>query len=285
MSTFVILIMLSWCRVELEKIVGHPISVAYVQKAASQARRLYLSQPVDHGVAISSKEQVNGLNDDVEFGADIMFHAPSRFLIDVPLEDVDLVGEEASASQSSASFHYGWYEDGNTKYNQMADDKSYNLSWLRDLCEVLVRDNSSALSRDELAMTICRVLDSDKPGEEVLKFSNLFLNFIGVAYKIVQLIEVVSSFFSFLFFCSLKIAADLLDLVGDSAFETVQDIIMVNILTNSQVSLNAFWSFNHLAVWWIALLVDAFCSLPTLLYFYIGTRICSCMMLMMGFLL
>ncbi|GLT55585.1 hypothetical protein SLA2020_286950, partial [Shorea laevis] len=50
-----------------------------------------------------------------------------------------------------------------------------------------VRGSTSQLSRDELAMAICRVLDSDKPGEEI--------------------------------------AGDLLDLVGDSAFETVQDVM------------------------------------------------------------
>lgn len=185
----------SWCRAELEKIVGHAISLAHVQKVASQVQRLYLSQPVDHGVPTIS-DQVNGVDSDVEFGADITFHTPSRFLIDVPLEDVDLVWEEASASQSSASFHYGRYEDGDLKYNQMADGRSYNLSWLRVLCDVLVSDGSSALSQDELAMTICRVLDSDKPGEQVLDFSNYFSYFIGVAFRTVQLIEVLSCFFS-----------------------------------------------------------------------------------------
>ncbi|OWM65237.1 hypothetical protein CDL15_Pgr008827 [Punica granatum] len=175
-------------KVELEKIVGHAVSVAHVQKVASHAQRLSVLQPGDHGIAINSKEQVNGYSSDVEFGADLAFHAPSRFLIDVALEDVDLLGIEASASQSLASFHHGWYEDGDSKYNQLADGRSYDLSWLRDVCDVLARDSSSALSGDELAMTICRVLDSDKPGEEI--------------------------------------AADLLDLVGDSAFETVQDIIM-----------------------------------------------------------
>ncbi|KAK4804036.1 hypothetical protein SAY86_003853 [Trapa natans] len=174
-------------KAELEKLAGRAISLAQVQKIVSQVQRLYLSQPVDHVVAMIS-DHVNGIDDDVEFGIDITFHAPSRFLIDVPLEDVDLVGEEPSTSQLSASFPYGWYEDGDSKYNQIVDDRTYNLSWLRDLCGVLVRDGSSALSQDELAMTICRVLDSDKPGEEI--------------------------------------AADLLDLVGDSAFENVQDIIM-----------------------------------------------------------
>lgn len=46
----------------------------------------------------------------------------------------------------------------------------------------------------------------------------------------------------------MKIAADLLDLVGDSAFETVQDIIMVNIFIYCQVFLRAFWSFNSLGI-------------------------------------
>ncbi|KAK1394467.1 hypothetical protein POM88_013523 [Heracleum sosnowskyi] len=54
----------------------------------------------------------------------------------------------------------------------------FNSTWM---------GSSSQLRRDELAMAICRVLDSEKPGDEI--------------------------------------AGDLLDLVGDSAFETVQDLL------------------------------------------------------------
>lgn len=46
-----------------------------------------------------------------------------------------------------------------------------------------------------------------------------------------ELLMILPSFSFFLFFfpflSSLKIAGDLLDLVGDSAFETVQDLIAV----------------------------------------------------------
>ncbi|KAL2639649.1 hypothetical protein AAZV13_06G182700 [Glycine max] len=66
--------------------------------------------------------------------------------------------------------------------------EKFNLTWLRDACDKIVKNCNSQLSQDELAMAICRVLYSEKPGEEI--------------------------------------AGDLLDLVGDSAFETVQIFLL-----------------------------------------------------------
>ncbi|OAY65889.1 hypothetical protein ACMD2_26336, partial [Ananas comosus] len=62
-----------------------------------------------------------------------------------------------------------------------------NLRWLKDACDMIVKGGGSLLSGDELAMALSRVLLSNKAGDEI--------------------------------------AADLLDLVGDGAFETVQDLL------------------------------------------------------------
>ncbi|GKC89958.1 hypothetical protein Tco_1150607 [Tanacetum coccineum] len=64
---------------------------------------------------------------------------------------------------------------------------TFDLEWLGNECSRIVNSSASQLPQDELAMAICRVLDSDKAGDEI--------------------------------------AGDLLDLVGDGAFETVQDLL------------------------------------------------------------
>ncbi|KAH1074615.1 hypothetical protein J1N35_026943 [Gossypium stocksii] len=172
--------------VELQKVIGHGVSHANVRKVSSLAQKLSQSQPRDSGAILGSEKHVNGSGDDSEFGADLVFKAPARFLVDVSLEDVELLGEESIAP--SSSFIEGWHDkNGPINYHGNTDSRNFNLSWLRDSCELIVRGSTSQLSRDDLAMAICRVLDSDKPGEEI--------------------------------------AGDLLDLVGDSAFETVQDLL------------------------------------------------------------
>ncbi|XP_030474192.1 DExH-box ATP-dependent RNA helicase DExH14 [Syzygium oleosum] len=168
---------------EVQKLVGQAVSETCLQKVASQAQRLSGLQPRDHRVMA----ETNGDIDDIEFGADLAFHPPSRFLVDMSVENGELLDEETSTSFSSV--HAIWQDEVDYKHSHKAGGgRNYDLSWLRDACDGIVKGNSSSLSRDELAMAICRVLDSDKPGEEI--------------------------------------AGDLLDLVGDTAFETVQDVIM-----------------------------------------------------------
>lgn len=170
---------------KMQTLIGHAVSDASVYKVASRAQTLSKLQPSEHNVTLFSESLENGSSDDFEFGSDLVFRAPARFLVDGSFEDGALMGDESIAS---SSFHDGW-DDGSDSmdYNSAADGRNFNLSWLRDACDRIVRQSISQLSRDDLAMAICRVLDSDKPGEEI--------------------------------------AGDLLDLVGDSAFETVQDLI------------------------------------------------------------
>ncbi|TXG51591.1 hypothetical protein EZV62_024115 [Acer yangbiense] len=175
-------------KTELQNLIGHAVSDANLRKVASLAQRLSHLQPIDHNAAFFSNSHVNGSSDDREFGADLVFQAPARFLVDGSLEDGELIDDESTAP--SSSFHEGWYNHiDSTNYHSVVDGRKFNLSWLRDACDRIVRESISQLSRDDLAIAICRVLDSEKPGEEI--------------------------------------AGDLLDLIGDSAFETVQDLILV----------------------------------------------------------
>lgn len=172
---------------KLQKLIGHAVSDARLQKVAALSQRLYGLQPRNSGAALIVESHVNGTGDDLEFGADLAFQAPARFLVDTSLEDGELLGEESAAPLSM--FHDGWYDHGDPGQNHSTTDGgNFDLSWLRDACDQIVGESTSQLSQDDLPMAICRVLDSDKPGEEI--------------------------------------AGDLLDLVGDSAFEIVQDLIL-----------------------------------------------------------
>lgn len=172
---------------KLQKLIGHAVSDARLQKVAALSQRLYGLQPRNSGAALIVESHVIGSGDDLEFGADLAFQAPARFLVDTSLEDGEMLGEESAAPLSM--FHDGWYDHGDPGQNHSTTDGgNFDLSWLRDACDQIVGESTSQLSQDDLPMAICRVLDSDKPGEEI--------------------------------------AGDLLDLVGDGAFEIVQDLLL-----------------------------------------------------------
>ncbi|XP_058180771.1 DExH-box ATP-dependent RNA helicase DExH14 [Rhododendron vialii] len=174
-------------KLELQKLLDHAISDVSLQKVASLAHRLSLLQSNnDSRDGFVPGNQVNGSADDVEFGANLVFRPPARFVVDVSLEDGELWGEE-SALPFSLLQEGGYDCSDTTKYDSTADGKHFDLRWLRNECDKIVKGSTSQLPQDELAMAICRVLDSEKHGDEI--------------------------------------AGDLLDLVGESAFETVQDLI------------------------------------------------------------
>ncbi|KAI3463912.1 hypothetical protein Pfo_020575 [Paulownia fortunei] len=172
-------------KFELQKLVGHTVAEANTLKVASLAERLSGLQNIEHGTGYLP-ELVREGSEDLEFGADLVFQPPARFLVDTSLEDAEILMEETSTSSSN---HEGWSDYGRSaNFHPSAGEGNFDLEWLRDACDKIVRSSTSQLPRDELAMTICRILDSEKPGDEI--------------------------------------AGDLLDLVGDSSFETVQDLIM-----------------------------------------------------------
>lgn len=153
------------CRVELDKLLGRVVSDASLHKVSLLAQKLLSLQPNRQEAASHSESQINGTDDEMEFGADLVFRPPARFLVDVSLEDEDLIEE----STAHSAIPQGWYEnDNHTNYHPECVGGNFDLNWLRDACAVIVKGSSSQLPQDELAMAICRVLDSEKPGDVVL---------------------------------------------------------------------------------------------------------------------
>lgn len=153
------------CRAELDKLLGRVVPDASLHKVSLLAQRLLSLQPNTSDAVSLLENQINGTGDDMEFGADLVFKPPSRFLVDVSLEYEDLLEE----STSNSSIPQGWYEnDNNANYHPESVGGNFDLNWLRDACDLIVKGSNSQLPRDELAMAICRVLDSEKPGDEVL---------------------------------------------------------------------------------------------------------------------
>lgn len=182
------------------------------------AQRLCSLQPRNN--AATSNLDKNLVDDGVEFGFDLDFRHPSRFLLDIPLEDEEILGPEDLTPSTSVYSDWPAADAAGNRFSNVGI--KYDLKWLRESCDMIVRGSGSQLSRDELAMTICRVLESDKPGEEVNLEFNSFVIPLCHLFKL-QLVANSSDHNFFL----LQIAGDLLDLVGDSAFETVQELILV----------------------------------------------------------
>ena len=153
----------------MQKVLDHAVSDASLQKVASLAQRLSLLQSNDSSDLFISGTEINGSGDDLEFGANLVFRPPSRFRVDVSLEDEELLGEESTSPFSL--LQEGGYDCSEvTNYNSAADGKHFDLRWLRNACDIIVKGSSLQLPQDELAMAICRVLDSEKPGDEVMFF-------------------------------------------------------------------------------------------------------------------
>lgn len=171
-------ILLSKYRLDLQKLVGYAVSDSLLSRVASLAQRLYELQNYHPGnETVSLQEMSNGTTDEVEFGSDLVFRPPARFLIDVSLEDSDFLVEQDDAPSSS---HESQYDHGSSNFRESVSGVNFDLSWLRDACDKIVRGNTSQLPRDELAMAICRVLDSEKPGDEVTISHSHFI--ISAAY-------------------------------------------------------------------------------------------------------
>lgn len=148
----------------MQKLVGHTVLEANALRVASLVERLSGLQNNENGSAYLP-ELVSEDSEDLEFGADLVFHPPARFLVDISLEDAEILVEEASTSSSN---HEGWPDYGSSaNFHPSVSEGNFDLEWLRDACDRIVRSSTSQLPRDELAMTICRILDSEKPGDEV----------------------------------------------------------------------------------------------------------------------
>lgn len=159
------------CRSELQKLLGYAVSDGNLQKVVQLARRLCGFQPRNN--AASQKLDENLTDTDVEFGSNLNFRPPSRFLVDISLEDEENLYPEDLAP--STSLYSNWPAAADAADKHVSNNRiRYDLKWLRESCDLIVQGSGSQLTRDELAMTICRVLDSDKPGEEVfLEFESV----------------------------------------------------------------------------------------------------------------
>lgn len=162
------------CRLELQKLIGHAIADAKLRQVASLAQRLSKLQPSIKNSAFSLERNLDA-DEGLEFGDDLAFQAPARFLVDVSLDDGDMIDFKNTVS---SAFHKEQYGHTDPTDHFVIDGEKFNLTWLRDACDKIVRNCNSQLSRDELAMAICRVLNSEKPGEEVLLDVNLPYSYI-----------------------------------------------------------------------------------------------------------
>ena len=150
----------------MQKLVGHTVLDANILKVASLVERLSSLQNKEHGFDYLPELTSEG-SEDVEFGADLAFQPPARFLVDISIENGEDFFEETGTSSSN---HDGWSNSlGSANSHTAVSAGSYDLEWLRDACDRIVSASTSQLPRDELAMTICRILDSEKPGDEVYK--------------------------------------------------------------------------------------------------------------------
>lgn len=161
-------------RFEIQKLIGHTVADAKLRQVASLAQRLLNLQPSNNNSATSCERSLDA-DENLEFGADLVFQAPSRFLVDVSLDDGDMMDFESTVP---VEFHKEQYGHTGPTDHPVVHGEKFNLTWLRDACDKIVRNCNSQLSRDELAMAICRVLYSEKPGEEVLLVSIFFSMYI-----------------------------------------------------------------------------------------------------------
>lgn len=163
-------------RFELQKLIGHTVPESNTLKVASLVERLSGLQSKEHGTGYLPElvdENFNGL----EFGAELVFQPPARFLVDISLEDSETLVEENSTSSSN---HEGWSGyDGSTYFHPSNSEVNFDLEWLQNACDKVVRASNSQLPRDELAMAICRILDSEKPGDEV--HSDIYSAFVLIS--------------------------------------------------------------------------------------------------------
>lgn len=159
--------LLNFGRGELQRLFGYSVSETSLQKVASLAQRLFSLQSSDHEAGVTVQMSSNGCIDDLsEFGININFQAPERFLVDISSENGVSIFD--GSYLTSVSIHEEGYDESEATNHHSVIDKNVNLRWLKDACDMIVKKGGSQLSGDELAMALCRVLESDKAGDEVL---------------------------------------------------------------------------------------------------------------------
>lgn len=158
------------CRGELLKVYSYRVSDVGLRKAAVLAQKLHTLQHSDGMPVIPDVKSSDFFDDSHEFGADLAFHAPSRFVV-----DISVVNGLPSCDECYMP-HAPLYANGEDKKaytfaNYSTRERSkVNLRWLKNVCESIVKQGGSLLSGDELAVALCRVIESEKTGDEVKPF-------------------------------------------------------------------------------------------------------------------
>lgn len=144
-------------RSEMQRLVGYHNSDDSIQKVASLAHKLSTLQSMENEAQATTVDTEGSQDSSFEFGSDLNFNTPSRFLVDVPIEEDD------------DKFQMGLYDDRPMFQNYYSTDKkgSVNLGWLKEACDRIAGGGGSQLSGDDLAMALSRVLILNKQGDEV----------------------------------------------------------------------------------------------------------------------
>lgn len=151
----------------MQQLIGYNIEDAILQKMDSLAQRLYALQHTPNNALVAQEIGADGCGDStIEFGSDLSFQVPSRFVLDVPLEDVTPLSSDFLPTSTFDDNHYSHTHFAT--HNSTTDQRTGSLKWLKDACDMIVQhDGASQISGDELAMALCRVLLSNKAGDEV----------------------------------------------------------------------------------------------------------------------
>ncbi|KAK1273205.1 hypothetical protein QJS04_geneDACA008017 [Acorus gramineus] len=149
-------------KCDLQRLLGYSFSDSNLKKAASLAQRLFSLQSNSHEASITQSEQVERWGDTAcEFGNDLPFQDPARFLVDISLEN-GFLDETPVPSISLYDEHRNHFESTDR------DKQLINLRWLKNSCDMIVKRGGSQLSGDELALALCQVLESNKTAGDLL---------------------------------------------------------------------------------------------------------------------
>lgn len=154
-------------------LIGYSISDSTLQKVASLAQRLFSLQFTDDQTDLILAKVADEGAYYHEFGNDITFQSPARFLVETPLENGYPLATDSWTALVSP------HEDNDhqqvlSSHESSVSHGTVNLRWLKNVCDQIVEGGGSQLSGDELAMAICRVLQSNKAGDEVLIMAILY---------------------------------------------------------------------------------------------------------------
>ncbi|GLJ46147.1 hypothetical protein SUGI_0972180 [Cryptomeria japonica] len=177
----------------VHQLLGVSPSDAIIQKAASLANRLYKSQMENHVLSIDEASDLmdhrkSSEDNESEFGFNLNFRAPSTNL------NQEIAEEEEEIFLNNIAYSETDRRESNSKLSVdyspglNYDNKNFDLRWLKEICDQMAMTGGSQLPGDDLAMALCHVLDSDKPGDEVAEdlFDIIGCNGFEIIQKVLQ---------------------------------------------------------------------------------------------------